>query len=236
MNNRALLLLTLALAACGTPTPAFHTTGIVSPGSAIVLRNVAGSIEAFAPEVGQASNQYTVDFFGPAEEQPKVTKSGAAVTVVPAGFSPSDRYLVRAPKNTTLTISTQNGAINVEDVDAVVNAEATNGAINIMSLQYANAHAGNGNVQATIGSTDWTGTLHFGAGRGDVTLYVPATASARVRLHTADGSIFTDFPLRGTSKGKSETIVGVLNGGASRAIDVEVGQGVIRLLQLKPQA
>lgn len=236
MKNRALLLLTLALAACGNPTPSLHATGTIATGGAIVLRNAVGSIEAYAPEVGQAANTYTVDFYGPAEQQPKVTKSGAAVTVQPSGFSPSNRYLLRAPKNTTLTISTQNGSINVEDVDAVVNAESTNGAINIMSLQYANAHAGNGNVQATFGSTDWTGTLHFGANRGDVTLYVPATANAQVRLHTAHGSIFTDFPLRGTSKGLSETIVGKLNGGSSRAIDVEVGEGVIRLLQLKPQA
>lgn len=236
MKSRALLLLTLALAACGNPTPSLHSTGTVSPGSAIVLRNAVGSIEAYSPEVGEPANAYTVDFYGPVEQQPKVTKAGAAVTVVPSGFSPSNRYLLRAPKNTTLTISTQNGAINVEDVDAVVNAETTNGAINIMSLQYANAHAGHGNIQATFGSTDWSGTLHFGADKGDVTVYVPATANAQVRLHTGHGSIFTDFPLRGTSKGQSETIVGKLNAGASRAIDIEVGEGVIRLLQLKPQA
>ncbi|MBV9270701.1 MAG: DUF4097 family beta strand repeat protein [Candidatus Eremiobacteraeota bacterium] len=200
------------------------------------MRNDVGSIEAYAPEMGQTPATYTVEFFGPAEQQPKVTKSGAVVTVAPAGFTTNNRYLLRAPKNTTLSISTQNGSINVEDVDAVVNAETGTGAINVMSLQYANARTGAGNIQASFGSTDWTGTLHFGATKGDVVVYVNATANSHVHLHTAHGSIFTDFPLRGTSSGQSETIDGVLNGGARRAIDIEVGEGVIRLLQLKPQA
>jgi len=236
MKNRALLLLTLALAACGKPTPALHSTGTLAPGGAIVLRNAVGSIEAYAPEIGQPASTYTVDFFGPTDEQPKVTKTSAVVSVIPTGFTTGNRYLIRAPKNTTLNVSTQSGAINVEDVDAVVNAETGTGAINIMCYQYANAHARNGNVQATFSSTDWSGTLHFGADKGDVTLYVTATANAHVRLHTAHGSIFTDFPLKGTSSGQSETIDGALNGGASRTIDVEVREGVIRLLQLKPQA
>jgi len=236
MKHRALLLLTLALTACGKPTPAFHSDGTMPAGGALVLRNAVGSIEAYAPEIGQPASTYAVDFFGAANEAPKVTKSGAVVTIVPTGFTATNRYLLRAPKNTTLTVSTQNGSINVEDVDAVVNAESGTGAINVMCYQYANAHAHNGNVQATFASTDWTGTLHFGSDRGDVTLYVNATAKAHIRMHTAHGTIFTDFPLRGSSSGLSETIDGTLNGGASRAIDVEVGEGVIRLLQLKPQA
>jgi len=236
MKNRVLLLLTLALAACGKPTPAIQSTGTLAPGGAIVLRNAVGSIEAYAPEIGQPASTYTVDFFGPTEEQPKIIRTNAVVSIVPTGFTPANRYLIRAPKNTTLNVSTQNGSINVEDVDAVVNAETGTGAINVMCYQYANAHAANGNVQATFSSTDWTGTLHFGADKGDVAVYLNATVNAHVRLHTRHGSIFTDFPLRGSSSGQTETIDGVLNGGASRSVDIEVGEGVIRLLQLKPQA
>ena len=236
MKFRSLLLLTLALAACGKPVPTLESSGTMPPGGALVLRNVVGSIEAYAPASGQASTAYTVQFFGAANEAPKISKSGSVVTVVPSGFTSSNRYLVRAPKNTTLMVSTQTGAINVEDVDAVVNAQTGTGAINIMSYQYANALAGTGNVQVTFASTDWSGTLHFASQKGDVTVYVNATANARVHLHSKRGSIFTDFPLHGTSAGESETIDGILNAGATRAIDIETGEGVIRLLQLKPQA
>lgn len=236
MKLATLLLLTLALAACGKPTPAFESTGTLQPGGALVVRNVVGNIEAYGPETGQPPSSYTVDFFGAPAEAPKVAKSGTVVTVTPSGFTPANRYLVRAPKNTTLTISTQTGAVNVEDVDAVVNAETGTGAINLMSYQYANASTGTGNIQATFASTDWSGTLHFSARKGDITVYVNATANARVHLHTDRGSIFTDFPLHGTSAGESETIDGIINAGGGRGVDITTGEGVIRLLQLKPQA
>jgi hypothetical protein len=48
--------------------------------------------------------------------------------------------------------------------------------------------------------------------------------------------LFTDFNLRGTSQGRSETIDGDVNGGGTRSIDIETQAGAIRLLKLHPQA
>jgi hypothetical protein len=53
-----------------------------------------------------------------------------------------------------------------------------------------------------------------------------------------DGTIFTDFPLKGTAHGLSEMIEGTINSPAlhsKRRIDAFVRDGSIRLLQLKPQ-
>ncbi len=55
------------------------------------------------------------------------------------------------------------------------------------------------------------------------------------RLHTENGTLFTDFGLRGVSNRASETIEGDINGGGMQRIDVETLNGAIRLLRLQPQ-
>jgi DUF4097 and DUF4098 domain-containing protein YvlB len=87
-----------------------------------------------------------------------------------------------------------------------------------------------------MGSTGWPGTLHFSTQHGNVELWINETAAFDVRLHTGSGTLFTDFDLRGTSQGSSETIVGRVNGGGSHGIDVETTSGTIRLLRFHPQA
>jgi hypothetical protein len=86
-----------------------------------------------------------------------------------------------------------------------------------------------------IGSTNWPGTLHFSAQQGDVEVWINATANFHARMHSDQGTIFTDFGLRGTSQGQSETIDGQVGTPAAHGIDIEVHNGSIRLLQLKPQ-
>jgi DUF4097 and DUF4098 domain-containing protein YvlB len=90
-------------------------------------------------------------------------------------------------------------------------------------------------MSVIFAATDWPGTLHFSSDNGNIELYVNENAKAHVRLHTDDGTVFSDFNLRGTSSGNSETIDAVINGGGPRSVDVEVKTGSIRLMQLKPQ-
>ena len=80
------------------------------------------------------------------------------------------------------------------------------------------------------------GTLSFSSQHGDVELWISTKASFTVRLHTDNGTLFTDFGLQGTSSGTSETIDGSVNGGGPQRIDVETKAGAIRLLRLQPQA
>jgi DUF4097 and DUF4098 domain-containing protein YvlB len=147
--------------------------------------------------------------------------------------------LLRGPKDSSFNLTASNGTINVADFDGVVTAQTGNGDIKMLLPQYGQAHAGAGNVSVIFASTTWRGTLHFSSEKGDVELYVNENAAARVRLYTRNGTIFTDFPLKGSARGRSESIDGTINGGppakTSRAIDVFVRDGSIRLLQLKPQ-
>lgn len=134
-----------------------------------------------------------------------------------------------------MNLTTDNGSIMVADFEGTVNAHVGQGNIKMLIPQYANASIGTGNISVIFASTDWPGTLHFSAQHGNIEIYVNENAKAHVRMHTDDGTVYSDFPLRGTSHGNNETIDAPINGGGPRSIDVEVATGSIRLMQLKPQ-
>lgn len=201
----------------------------------MTVSNIRGDINVYAPKRGQPDSEYTIDVFtdsGRAHET-SITVRNRRLSV--AALGEGVRYLVRGPKGARLDLNTRQGSINVADFDGVVNARTGTGDIKMLIPQYGNASTGTGNISIVFASTTWPGTLLFSAQNGDVELYVNETAAARIHLHTNRGTIFTDFPIRGTSSGTSETIDAAINGDAKRGIDVEVRNGSIRLLQLKPQ-
>lgn len=243
----------LLLCACAADKPSFVRTGYLPHGATISVNDGGGNIEAYAPERGEPSSQYTIAAYEKkAHARTRLYLSPTLVTACAVHamrntviFSARDhcprspargvRFLVRAPKGSVLLLNTKHGSVNVADVDAIVDVRDGNGDVKMLIPRYGNVWDGHGNVSVIFASTDWPGTLHYADGDGDVKVYVNEHAKARVHLHTADGTIFSDFPLRGTSRGTSETIDGVLNGGAPRGIDIEVTRGSIQLLQLRPQ-
>lgn len=210
-------------------------SGAMPPGGTIVVRNLQGDIDAYAPKRGEATDDYTVEAYGPGGVSHPATITKRGLLVVTKAAVPGVRYLVRGPKGGSMDLNTQRGSIMVADFDGVVNAHDDRGDVKMLIPQYASASVGTGNISVIFASTDWPGTLHFTVKNGNVELYVNENAKARVRLHTGDGNIFSDFPIKGSSSGTGETIVSAINGGASRSIDVEVKKGSIRLMQLKPQ-
>lgn len=206
-------------------------------GGTIVVRNLQGDVNAYAPERGQPSDMYTIEAYpaNGASNAALVRKHGLLITA--QSVVPGVRFLVRGPKGGAMDLSTQRGSIMVADFEGIVNAHNENGDVKMLIPEYGNVSVGTGNISVIFASTDWPGTLHFTAGRGNIELYVNENAKSRVRLHTDDGNVFSDFPslARGTSQGSSETIDSTINGGGPRAIDVEVKTGSIRLMQLKPQ-
>jgi DUF4097 and DUF4098 domain-containing protein YvlB len=180
-----------------------------------------------------------VDATGPdAGRDVTVRRSGNRITIATRGLGTD--LLIRGPKGTVINVKAVSGTINAADFDGVVNASTGRGDIKMLLPQYGNASAGTGNVSVIFASTNWPGTLHFTSGHGDVEIYVNQTAAARVDLIAMNGTIFTDFPLKGAAHGLSEMIDGNINASSGstrpkRAIDAFVLDGSIRLLQLKPQ-
>jgi DUF4097 and DUF4098 domain-containing protein YvlB len=132
-------------------------------------------------------------------------------------------------------VESERGDINVTDITGNVRAVARNGNVDIKVPGYAQAAVGDGNLSVRMGATSWPGTLAFSTRRGDVELWVLGIAAFTVHLHTDNGTLFTDFGLRGVSTGRAETIDGSVNGGSTQRIDVETATGSIRLLRLQPQ-
>ena len=221
--------------ACSAPSPTWVRTGVIAPGTTISVRNLAGDIDAYAPARGQPANQYTLAAYAPGNAAGAAMVRVRPPLITAASNLPGVRFLIRAPSGTSLDLTTQHGNINVADLDGIVNAHAVNGDIKMLIPQYGNASTGTGNISVIYASADWPGTVRFTADRGNIELYVNEHARARVQLHTDNGTVFSDFNIRGTSHGTAETIDSAINGGGPRVVYASVHTGSIRLMQLKPQ-
>ncbi len=227
------LLLLLLASGCAAAPAAVTRTGILQPGGTVLVRSIAGDINAYAPARGEPADRFTISAYtgSPAG----VAFSVQRLVVHASARVPGVRFLVRAPRGTALDLETQTGNIGVADYDGVVNAHAGSGDIKMLIPSFGSASTGHGNISVIFASDSWPGTLRFASDDGNVEVYVNEHARARVRMHTDDGTVFSDFNLTGTSSGTAETIDAPINGGGPRSIDIEVKRGSIRVMQLKPQ-
>ncbi len=210
---------------------------MLKPGESLAVRTGTAVVNAYQPLVNGPRDLYTIS----ATALPKATTPPApSVQAVPGGLVVTTSgtlraLLVRVPDGVNLDIESNRGNVNVTDITGNVRVVAHVGNVDVKVPGYAQVAADDGNVSVMMGATQWPGTLHFSSRRGDVEVWIGAKAAFWVHLHTDDGVLFTDFGLRGTSKGVAETIDGSVNGGSDQRIDVETTAGAIRLLRLEPQ-
>ncbi len=213
------------------------TVGVLKPGATLVVQVGSATVNVYQPAAKQRRDLFTISATALPKASPppvprlRVTRGGVLV-VAPAKLG---SLLVRVPDGVNVVVDSRQGDVNVTDISGNARVDAARGNVNIMLPGYAQASVGEGNLSVTMGSTDWPGTLQFSARRGDIDVKINASAAFDVHLHTADGALFTEFGLRGTSNGSAETIDGGVNGGAARGIDVESEAGAVRLLRLAPQ-
>jgi hypothetical protein len=236
--QRFAFLAVLAFVACSsTPQPSVTTYGTLKPGAVMTVNIESGVLNAYKPAEGDPDDRYTIaataqDATPP--PNPTIRPSGKGIIVDATGKL--GYLLVRVPQGVDLVVHSKNGNVNVTDISGNVDVTAANGNVKIMVSGHAQASTQNGNIDLTMGATTWPGTLRSSAQTGDVTVYIPETAAFQARLHTDDGTLFTDFGLTGTSQGSKETIDAPVNGGGAFGVDLESGRGTVRLLRLTPQA
>jgi Putative adhesin len=236
MSRPPLLLLLLLLAGCSSQTPYATTVGLLKPGATLEVRVASATVNAYQPSAGQPRRAFTISATALAKQTPAAPRlRPVAHGVIVDAPAPLASLLVRVPDGVNLLIESEQGDVNVTDISGSARIVAKRGDVKVMLPGYAQAAVGQGNLSVTMGSTDWPGTLHFSTRSGNIEVWVIAKAAFNVHLHTDDGSLFTDFGLRGTSQGRSETIMGSVNGGGGHGIDVEASTGTIRLLRLTPQ-
>ena len=237
MRRVLILLFAAAFVGCSNHSPYTVAVGILKPTMTMTVVVKDGNVNVYKPAVGEPSDQFTVAasaLKGTSPAAPKIETAGNGIVV--RAVDPLYGLLVRLPDRSDLVVQSEKGNVNVTDVSGPVTVHAGTGNVHIMVPGVAEASTVTGNVDVTIGATQWTGTLHFRADSGDVTVYVPEIAKFHARLHTDDGTIFTDFGLRGTSRGSNETIDAPVNGGSGFGVDIEARHGTVRLLRLTPQA
>jgi len=231
------LLLLLTLTACSTPAPYATTVGILAPGDTMTVSVAQGTVNAFAPATGSSRDRFTVSATAtakttPAEPRMRPRKRGVAVSVA----DPLDNLLVRVPDGVDLDVDSRAGDVHVTNIQGNASVHALHGNVQIMLPGYAEAKVRTGRLAVTMGALQWPGTLHFSTQSGDIEVWVNENAKFHVRMHTANGTLFSDFNLRGSSSGSNETIDSDVNGGAAQSIDIETNAGAIRLLKLHPEA
>jgi hypothetical protein len=235
-------LLLLAFVACsgsGNLAPYATSIGNLKPGSVMVVNVASGVLNAFKPAQGDPEDRFTIAATAatgasPMPAAPRIRPNGNGIVV--DATAPLANLLVRVPQGVDLVVNSRSGNVNVTDISGNVQVHAGTGDVKIMVAGRAQATTEKGSIDATMGPNAWPGTLQFSSGDGDVTVYVLETAAFHARLHTDDGTLFTDFDLRGTSQGNNETIDAPVNGGGAFGVDIETKHGTARLLRLAPQA
>jgi Putative adhesin len=232
-----LALILLALTACSSPAPISTTVGILQPGATMFVRVAAGTVNVFAPATGEPHNRFTISAIAAPKTTPgtpKMRPDKRGVTV--DATDPLDSLLVRVPDGVNVDVDSRSGDVHVTNIAGNARVHAAHGNVQIILPGYVEAAVGAGRLSATMGATQWPGTLHLSTQTGDIELWVNENAKFHIRMHTANGTLFSDFNLRGSSAGTSETIDSDVNGGGPQAIDIETNAGAIRLLKLHPEA
>jgi DUF4097 and DUF4098 domain-containing protein YvlB len=123
-------------------------------------------------------------------------------------------YEVWTPRQTDVRVSTQNGGISVDNVEARLDLGAVNGGIALRSVSGdVRGETTNGPLNVELEGDRWRGTgLDLRTTNGPVNLDIPEGYSARLETGTVNGGMRIDFPI-------------TLQGMIGRRISTQLGSG-----------
>lgn len=139
-------------------------------------------------------------------------------------------FTVHVPEGVNFIGRTVNGEVQVESLSGDVEAYTVNGDVEISTTGTAQASTVNGSIEASLGRSDWSGSLEFETVNGSITVELPRGAGAAVTAKTINGGIETDFPITVEGRFSSRRMTGTIGGGGSR-LWLETVNGSIRLLE-----
>jgi hypothetical protein len=233
----------------------FEWTGQLAPGQSIEIVGVNGSIQASAAR-GSNIAVTAVKMAGrsnPADVRFETVPHAGGVTVcaiypAPAGeraneCRPGGRgrnntrdndtrvdFTVQVPAGVGLIARTVNGSISAEGMQSDAEGTTVNGSVNLSTTGSARATTVNGSINATMDRAVWPNGGKFTTVNGAVTVRLPASVNADVRLSTVSGGIQSDFPVQMSNDPGPKHAEGVLGAGGQR-LDVTTVNGGISLLR-----
>lgn len=138
---------------------------------------------------------------------------------------------IRLPVGVDLVGRTAEGNVHAEGLQGVVRAYSLDGDVRISTSSYAEASTVRGDIEATLGAVNWTGTLEFAAVQGNVVVRLPANANTELWVASARGRFETDyFPTTSASGRPGVDLKGTLGKGG-RQMELRNVRGTIQLLR-----
>jgi putative adhesin len=135
---------------------------------------------------------------------------------------------VQVPRGVRFHALTTNGAVHCVRLESVVQAETTNGDVEVSTSEWASAKTTNGGVRVSMGNAKWSGELEETTTNGSVDVTLPGSAEFKVDAATTNGGINTDFPISVQGKFSSKSLSGTVGGGG-RELKVATTNGGIEL-------
>jgi hypothetical protein len=137
-------------------------------------------------------------------------------------------FTVRVPAGVRFDAGTVNGDVRARGLQSDTELRTVNGGVDVSTSGYAEVTTVNGSIDATIGTTSWSGHVDFRTVNGGITLELPAAAGAEVEAETVNGDITSDFPLTVSGRFGPRRVRGTIGGGGP-ALSLETVNGSIRL-------
>ena len=135
---------------------------------------------------------------------------------------------VQVPRGVRFHAMTTNGAVHCVNLESVVQAETTNGDVEVSTSEWASAKTTNGGVRVSMGNAKWSGELEEETTNGSVNVTLPASAEFKVDAGTTNGGISTAFPISVQGRFNSKSLSGTVGGGG-RDLKLATTNGGIEL-------
>jgi hypothetical protein len=208
-----LLIFTAAFARAEGSDKQFHWNGKLAADNVIQVKGINGSIDARRAAGDEA--EVTADISGPNADEVRIelvpNANGITVCEIYRGHnsceggkssgSDSDyrhiriNYHVLVPSTIHFHGQTINGGVTADNLDRSIKATSVNGSVRVSTKSWVEATSVNGSVVVTMGSSDWTGSLHISTVNGSVTVGLPPDANVDVSFSSVNGRLSSDFPL-----------------------------------------
>jgi hypothetical protein len=163
----------------------------------------------------------------------KIEVAGGAVRVT-GGRSPYGRhqnwgvmFIVRVPRRTDLTLSTENGPLSVTDVSGRMDLQTHNGPLSLSGVGGdVHASAQNGPLMVELLGTKWEGTgLDAETMNGPADLEIPDNYNAKIEFGTVNGPMDVGFPMTVTINGRVKDRISTTLGNGGPPIRVVTTNG-----------
>jgi hypothetical protein len=123
-------------------------------------------------------------------------------------------YRLHVPRHLAAQLHSENGGIDISNIDGEIDADTTNGGLTLHNLGgKVHATTVNGGLDVVLDGTQWQGEGLFAKStNGGVTVKAPDHYSAHLIAATVNGGISVAFPI-------------TIHGTVSHHLDTQIGQG-----------